>query len=100
MNLNKKQQTDLLKDLAWNILHADPQTRFMYQLSGKSRPYQGITAEECQWLQQQIAAFIDKHGFKVDGFHNGYWIVKQVYSLTDLQVYEWYEQRQAELEAA
>jgi hypothetical protein len=95
MNFNKQQQWDLVKDYTWAILHAAPEHRLMHRLSGRPRPWQSITAEDCDWLGQEIEAFVERNKLQVESTNPRWW-VRKLYKLTDNQLYDWLDMQKAE----
>jgi hypothetical protein len=95
MNYNQQQQWDIVLDYAQAILHAAPEHRLIHRLSGKPRPWQSITAADCDWLGQEVKAFVERHKLYAPGTNPRY-IVKRLYKLTDTQCYEWHDLMAAE----
>ena len=97
MNYNQQQQWDIVLDYAKAILHAAPEHRLMHRLSGQLRPWQSITQQDLDWLEQETRAFAQRNNLHTLGTNPRY-IVRKIYKLTDDQQYEWDDILRAEQE--
>jgi len=70
MNLNKKQQADIVIDYALSCVNQEAEDLMLGKLADiQNRPSKSLTdwtPEEVKQLNQRVCAFIDRHGFKCD----------------------------------
>ena len=70
MNLNKKQQADIVMVYALGCVNQEPEDQMLGQLADmQNRPSKSLsdwTSAEATQLNRRVCAFIDRYGFKCD----------------------------------